>query len=74
MHVSCLGDIFDGVQVEAGDETDRKKQVMAFFNQNAIHLNEEGLVIKDLRGHYMARVYCSTSASSVQSDRRYTLV
>ncbi|CAM9320873.1 unnamed protein product [Ectocarpus sp. 12 AP-2014] len=40
-------------EVPAGDEVERKKQLDECFEQRAIHLNEEGLVVKDLHGHYM---------------------
>lgn len=40
------------MQVLAGDEKERLKQLSDFFDANAVQLNEEGLVIKDLHGHY----------------------
>ena len=38
--------------MEAGDENERKKQLAEFFETVAYELNEEGLVCKDLKGHY----------------------
>lgn len=38
--------------MEAGDENERKKQLGDFFETVAYQLNEEGLVVKDLKGHY----------------------
>lgn len=43
----------DHVQVAAGDEEERTKQLYECFEERAIHLNEEGLVVKDLEGHYV---------------------
>ncbi|CAM9127479.1 unnamed protein product [Scytosiphon promiscuus] len=40
-------------EVAAGDEGERKKQLDACFEERVIHLNEEGLVVKDLEGHYV---------------------
>lgn len=40
------------VQVGEGDEAERKKQLFECFEERAIHMNEEGLVVKDLHGHY----------------------
>lgn len=45
------------VQVEAGIESERKKQLADFFDRNAIQLNEEGLVVKDLSGPYLASFF-----------------
>lgn len=42
-------------QVEAGDESERKKQLKEFFEMIAIQLNEEGLVVKDLSSPYLVR-------------------
>lgn len=42
------------LQVGSGDEAERRKQLLDFFDERAIRLNEEGLVVKDLTGHYMA--------------------
>lgn len=50
----CLG-LF--IQVPAGDEAERKKLLGECFEKRAIHLNEEGLVVKDLHGHYVVRWY-----------------
>lgn len=41
-----------------GDHEERKKQLFECFNERAIHLNEEGLVVKDLYGHYMVCTFC----------------
>lgn len=42
-------------KVEAGIESERQKQLSDFFDQHAIQLNEEGLVVKDLAGSYEVR-------------------
>eukprot|EP00752_Nemacystus_decipiens_P016381 g14643.t1 len=39
--------------VGEGDEEERKKLLFECFEERAIHLNEEGLVVKDLHGHYV---------------------
>ena len=42
------------LQVDSGNDAERKKQLLEFFEERAIHRNEEGLVVKDLTSHYMA--------------------
>lgn len=37
----------------SGSEPERKKQLLGYFDERAIRRNEEGLVVKDLSGHYM---------------------
>lgn len=44
--------------MEAGDENERKKQLADFFETVAYQLNEEGLVVKDLKGHYEVQSRC----------------
>lgn len=56
MAPSCIWPQIDRFvsQVGSGDEAVRRKQLLDFFDERAIRLNEEGLVVKDLTGHYMA--------------------
>ncbi len=39
---------------------ERKKKLDECFEQRAIRLGEEGLVVKDLYGHYVVRCPCSS--------------
>lgn len=68
MGPSCIGPQLDRfvLQVGPGTEADRKKQLLDFFDERAIRRNEEGLVVKDLTGHYMA----SRGADSSVGDSR----
>lgn len=52
----CVGSHVDRfvLQVGSGSEAERKKQLLDFFDERAIRRNEEGLVVKDLTGRYMA--------------------
>lgn len=58
--------------MDAGDEKERKRLLGECFNERAIHLNEEGLVVKDLYGHYMVCVCCCWGrAGGVDMIHRY---
>ncbi len=42
-----------------GKAAEREKLLYDCFEERAIQLNEEGLVVKDLHGHYVVRASCS---------------
>eukprot|EP00903_Cladosiphon_okamuranus_P009258 g8834.t1 len=59
-------------EVGEGDEAERKKQLRECFEQRAINLNEEGLVVKDLHGQYMLGDKSRKSALWIKMKPEYS--
>eukprot|EP00904_Undaria_pinnatifida_P001070 jgi/Undpi1/10964/HiC_scaffold_30.g13265.m1 len=58
--------------VDSGNDAERKKQLLEFFEERAIHRNEEGLVVKDLTSHYMIGVGSRKLALWVKMKPEYS--
>ncbi|CAM9713851.1 unnamed protein product, partial [Laminaria digitata] len=58
--------------VGSGSESERKKQLLGYFDERAIRRNEEGLVVKDLSGHYMIGVGSRKKALWVKMKPEYS--